>query len=172
MQTITSASTSINKTKVPALFKKIHWTPYTTNIDFGGGKFNTASDYLWNNYRIASLIFDPYNRTYEENEVVLNYAKEFNGVDTVTCSNVLNVIKGEKGRKVVILNCFDLLKTNGCAYFSVYEGNKSGIGKQTGKDRWQENRRLSSYYTEIYNVLNDYNCLTKQFGGVIVVCKK
>jgi len=173
-KTITSAKTSINKNKIPAIFKKIHWMPYNINLDYGGGKYNTASDYLFDHYRILNFILDPYNRSMEENLNNNNYIQMFGGTDTATCANVLNVIQSEFTRKAVILNIYNLLKHNGEAYFSVYEGDKSSIGRQTGKDQWQENKRLSFYYTEIFMILRDAGCNfgIQQHKGMVYICKK
>ena len=57
-QRYTSAKTSINSTKVPSLFNKISWVPDTNNLDYGGGKFNTATNYLASK-KVRNIIFDP-----------------------------------------------------------------------------------------------------------------
>ena len=60
-QEFTSAKTSINKNKVPALFKLAVFKPDTVNLDYGGGKFDTATEYL-KKFNVTNLIYDPYNR--------------------------------------------------------------------------------------------------------------
>ncbi len=50
------------------------------------------------------------------------------GADTVTCSNVLNVIKEPEVRLNVLKNIKKLVKPNGIVYITVYEG-KSGAGE-------------------------------------------
>ena len=44
------------------------------------------------------------------------------------------------------------LKNDGKLYIGVYEGDKSGIGKQTGKDSYQRNEKLESYLPTIQKV--------------------
>lgn len=58
-QRVTSAKTSINH--IPSLFKKIKWVPFTRNLDLGGGKFLTATEYLDKVHKVTNLIYDPFN---------------------------------------------------------------------------------------------------------------
>lgn len=126
-QKYTSANTCVNSNKVPALFNKVTFAPNTINLDFGGGKYDNATNFL-KTKEVKNLVYDPYNRPIEENERVLKYIEE-NGVDTVTCANVLNVINEEEVRENVVMQCRQALKTGGKAYFYIYEGNKTGITK-------------------------------------------
>ena len=148
---ITSANTSINKNKVPALFKMVEWEPGTVNVDYGAGKYDTASEYLLERH-VWNFSVDPYNRTHKENLEAQVWIECAGGADTVTCSNVLNVIQNKKDRFDCIFRCWEMLKYGGTAYFTVYEGDKSGIGRQTGKDQWQENRKTEDYIREILEV--------------------
>jgi hypothetical protein len=72
-QEYTSKHTSINKNKLPASTKKNDWNLYRNKIiiDYGGGKYNNLRDYLKQNYNITLYIYDPYNRTQEENTITL-----------------------------------------------------------------------------------------------------
>jgi len=36
-------------------------------------------------------------------------------------------------------------RTDGTAYITVYEGNRTGVGRQTGKDQYQRNEPLVFY---------------------------
>ena len=142
--TITSAKTSINKNKVPAIFKLVHndggWEFYQRNLDIGGGKFDTATKWLWDNYSINNHIYDPYNRTMGNN----CYALGFFEYDTVTISNVLNVIESDAR----ILDILHLAQAKvgwaGKVFISVYEGDRSGKFK-IGKDSMQRNWKLDQY---------------------------
>lgn len=153
-QTYTSANTSINKGKVPAIFRKIRWRD-GVNLDLGGGKFDTATDYLWDNHGIINLIIDPYNRSAEENESNENLITLWGGADSCTISNVLNVIDSAEARLVLLLKARRDLKPLAPIYISVYEGDRSGIGRQTGHDQWQNNRRLRDYLGEVLEVFPD-----------------
>lgn len=149
-----SADTSINSSKAPSVFKLVKsWEPGTINLDYGGGKFDTGTDYL-SQYDVINLVYDPYNRTSDHNREVLKLIRENGGADTVTCSNVLNVIKEPEVRANVISNIKKLLKSNGTAYFTVYIGDKSGEGKVT-KSGYQLNRDTKDYIPEIEEVFGD-----------------
>ena len=64
----------------------------------------------------------------------------------VVCSNVLNVIDSEYEIETIAQNIMNIVTaTNGFGFITVYEGDKSGIGKQTGKDQYQRNEPLKNY---------------------------
>lgn len=141
-QTITSAATSINAKKVPALFKRVQWKPGTRNLDLGGGRYNTATEYL-EGKGVLNWIYDPYNRSEAENQEAMQC-----NPDTVTISNVLNVIKEPEARRELL----ELAKSFNCpVYITVYEGNGSGEGRET-RAGWQENRKLAEYVEEVATV--------------------
>lgn len=152
-QEYTSANTSINSSKLPAIFKLINLLPNTINLDFGGGRFDNASEYLATK-DVTNLIYDPYNRSSEHNKNVLDTIRKNNGADTATCSNVLNVIKEENARHTVIQNIYNLLKSNGIAYFTVYEGTGKGNEGAT-KSGYQLNRKTVDYVDEIKEVFSN-----------------
>ena len=164
-QEYTSANTSINSSKLPAIFKLVNLSPNTINLDFGGGRFNNASEYLATK-DVTNLIYDPYNRSSEHNKNVLDTIRKNNGADTATCSNVLNVIKEENARHTVIQNIYNLLKSNGTAYFTVYEGTGKGNEGAT-KSGYQLNRKTVDYVDEIKEVFSD---VTRK--GKLIIAKK
>ena len=161
----TSANTSVNKNRVPTLFKHVHWEPGTINVDYGAGKYDTATRYLAG-FAVMNLCIDPYNLPQKENAWIEWWIHCRGGADTVTCSNVLNVIQDEKERYKCIWKCWEMLKYGGTAYFKVYEGDGSGIGRQTGPDQWQENRKTDSYISEITEV---FSSAYKQ--GCLIIAK-
>lgn len=150
---ITSKNTSINSKKVPAIFKKIEWINHgeTINVDIGGGKYDTAVEYL-KQFGIKNIIFDPYNRSMGENIKTICDVVMY-GAESATISNVLNVIP-QRGKRI------DLLKKAkrwaNVVFISVYEGDKSGVGRKTKKDCWQENRKLKEYFDEVGEVFEEY----------------
>ena len=164
-QEYTSANTSINSSKLPAIFKLVNLSPNTINLDFGGGRFDNASEYLATK-DVTNLIYDPYNRSSEHNKNVLDTIRKNNGADTATCSNVLNVIKEENARHTVIQNIYNLLKSNGTAYFTVYEGTGKGNEGAT-KSGYQLNRKTVDYIDEIKEVFSD---VTRK--GKLIIAKK
>jgi hypothetical protein len=161
-QEITSAKTSINEKKLPAVFNKVkEWVSGTVNADIGGGRFDNATDWL-RDRGVTNLIIDWFNRDRAFNEANINRVRG-GQADTATASNVLNVIQESDARDLVIRQAADAIKEDGVAYFYIYEGDKSGTGKQTTSG-WQENRRTQDYIDEISQHFGD---VTRQ-GQMIV----
>ena len=153
-QEYTSENTSINFTKVPAVFKLVgHWRPGTMNLDYGGGKADTAVEYL-KQYDVINLVYDPYNRSSEHNQEVIRLIREHGGADTATCSNVLNVIKEPEVRLNVLKNISKLVKSGGTVYITVYEGKGNNAEGPT-KSGYQLNRKTADYLEEIQQVFPD-----------------
>lgn len=153
-QEISSAETSINSSKIPTLFHLVNFKDGSLNLDYGGGKFDNVADYLESEYGATNLVYDPYNRSSEHNKAVLGQVRKNGGADTVTCSNVLNVIKEPSARLAVIRNCKNYLKNGGTAYFTVYVGDSSGVGKITSKG-YQLNQKTPWYVDEISQVFSN-----------------
>lgn len=63
-------------------------------------------------------------------------------------ANVLNVIREPDARANVILEAAKCIHDGGTAYFTVYEGDSSGEGRQTSSG-WQNNRKTADYVSEI-----------------------
>ncbi len=152
-QEFTSENTSINSSKLPAIFSMVNFEPNTVNLDYGGGKFDNVADYL-SQYDIVNLVFDPYNRTHKHNSEVIDILKEIGGADTATCSNVLNVIKEPEARLQVLENISDLVRPGGKVYFTVYEGDRSGNEGPTSSG-YQLRRKTEEYLDEIRQVFPD-----------------
>lgn len=164
-QSITSADTSIKQ--VPAVFKNhlFSKTPGQRNLDIGGGKYDLGREYLAQ-HGVESHVYDPYNREPEHNEAVL---KRFSDkpADSVTATNVLNVIQHPHHRAGVIEMAHRHLDDNGHAYFGIYAGDRSGQGKQTSKG-YQNNLPASAYMDEVQRVFPH----VQRKGDVIVARKK
>ena len=163
IQKITSANTSINCTKLPAIYNKINFSKFRNGfniLDYGCGKFNNGRDYIdslggnWWGY-------DPFNRTEEENMLCYN-----NYYDCIICSNVLNVISDVSIVRDVIKKIFNKVALRKQAIFvTVYEGDKSGIGRITKKDCYQRNQVLSDYLKYFNGIFGTNDFVIKK--GVI-----
>lgn len=164
-QKYTSAKTSINSSKLPAIFKMINLPSGTINLDFGGGRFDNVAEY-YADKDVTNLVYDPYNRSSAHNKEVLNQIKENGGADSVTCSNVLNVIAEPEARLTVIKNIYNLAKSGAPCYFTVYEGSGSGEGAET-KSGYQLNKKTADYLEEIQQVFPN----AKRKGKLIVAIK-
>lgn len=150
-QEITSEKTSIKQ--VAGLFKDKNAKFGKTNIDVGGGRFNLVTDYLAER-GTKNMVFDPYNRGVDENTATLRYLQNGGRADTATCANVLNVIREPDARANVILEVAKCIRDGGTAYFTVYEGDGSGEGRQTSCG-WQNNRKTVDYVSEIGRYFDD-----------------
>lgn len=168
-QLYSSADTSINDKKLPAVFTKVRlaggWQSGTVNVDLGGGRFDNAVDALAEQ-GVESLVFDPFNRAPDHNRRVAERVAN-GGADTATISNVLNVIQESENRERLLLQAMDALKPGGTLYVTVYEGNGTGVGAQTSKG-WQENRKLRDYLDEVKQVFPD----ASMKGGMIIAKKE
>lgn len=164
-QEFTSENTSINSNKLPAIFHLVDFKPGTMNLDYGGGKFDNATEYLAE-LNVTNLVYDPFNRSADHNKMVLSEIRSNGGADTATCSNVLNVIKEPEVRINVLKNIAKLVKSSGTVYITVYEGSGSNEGAPT-KSGYQLNRKTADYVEEIESVFSDV-----KRRGKLIVCKK
>ena len=153
-QEYTSKNTSLNQ--LAAIFKKVEksfggWKKNSVNLDLGGGKYDKAKEYLAS-FGVENLVLDKFNRDEVYNLMVEQRLKE-KPADTVTISNVLNVIKEPEIRKEVLNQAKDFLnKENGLVYITVYEKNKDGKGHKVKDDQWQNNMALKDYQKEVERV--------------------
>lgn len=153
-QEFTSKETSINNSKLPAIYNMVNFPKGATVLDYGCGRYDNALEYLESLGCIA-YGYDPYNRTAEHNAEVVKAIRANGGADIVLNSNVLNVIKEPAARRTVLKNIKKLVKPSGKIYITVYEGNGSGEGKQSKKDSFQLNRKTADYLEEIQEVFPD-----------------
>lgn len=145
-QKISSAGTSMNKTKVPKLFTlaaKV-FQDGSHNLDYGAGKFNTAAEFLAT-LGVANSSYDPFNRPKEENDRAMEKAD----YDTVTLSNVLNVVGPEEARRAIVQDALDHLKPGGILLIKNYSGDNSGKPKLTRSGCMQTNMNTRLQDAEI-----------------------
>ena len=152
-QEFDSAATSINSNKLPAVYSMVDFTPGQVVIDFGGGKFDNAVNYL-KDKDVTLLVYDPYNRSAEHNKEVLRLIRENGGADAAINSNVLNVIKEPEARQQVLRNIKKLVKSGAPIYITVYEGSGKGNEGPT-KSGYQLNRKTADYMDEISQVFSN-----------------
>ena len=150
-QTYTSANTSVNRTKVPAIFKKTLGKLGPVNLDLGGGKYDTATEFL-RAKGVENFIIDPYNRSPEENETNESLIILYGGADSCTISNVLNVIDTRPARLDTLKYARLMLRSGGSLFITVYEGHPDREPCRTGKDQWQNNWPIHCYLGEVKTV--------------------
>ena len=152
-QEFSSAATSINSNKLPAIYNMVEFRPGDVVVDFGGGKFDNAVNYL-KDKDVTLLVYDPYNRSAEHNKEVLRLLKEHGGADAAVNSNVLNVIKEPEAREAVLKNIKKITKRGAPIYITVYEGRGDGAEGPT-KSGYQLNRKTGDYMDEVGSVFSN-----------------
>lgn len=144
-QKYSSAETSINKNKIPALYKIVekYITENSIILDYGAGKYNTGVEY-YKNKNITVLPYDKYNRSEESNAKTFDSIKKMNGVNVCLCANVLNVIAENDVIIDILEDIYNNLNVHGTLFLNVYEGDRSGKGKPTCKG-YQRNAKINEY---------------------------
>lgn len=156
MQTFTSSATSINRSKLPAVYRKAtlsRTTPFL--VDYGCGKYTDRIQSYLSEFGKVLYPYDPFNQPDAVNihtmEFVRWASRTRNEVDLV-CSNVLNVIDSDGEVSRICHNIEEIATaTGGTAYVTVYEGDRSGVGRQTGRDQYQRNEPLREYLRFFHN---------------------
>lgn len=159
-QGITSKNTSINSTKLPAIYNKINWdkleadwieqhdgqNPIGIILDYGCGRYTQHIEDFVNKKGFYYIGYDPYWNPCDFQEEIDQISKiNGGGLVAIICSNVLNVIPSWNGAKEVYRVIHYLAWPKAKYFFTVYEGDKSGRGRVTKEDCWQWNRPASNY---------------------------
>lgn len=160
-QTYTSAATSINAAKLPAVYTRVSDSAYRWAdklLDYGCGRYvdhlisyttehsNSCEDEV--SRYCAWYGYDRFNRSEADNSEALDGFSESEKSfmkRMIFCSNVLNVIDSED---VIhgITGFLTACAISGAAVMvTVYEGDKSGVGKPTKVDCYQRNERIGEY---------------------------
>ena len=193
MQKNSSKNTSINVKHLPAIYSKINWKHYShfadnySVIDIGCGRLETQkliqselkkhgiqNFYPWDPYHeciVLPIVSEYHMANLKENKVVV-------------CTNVLNVIDDDNSLESLIEDLCNIIvvrlpdgtyRMNPC-YITVYEGNRSGIGRETKKDCWQRNEKLKSYLPRFNNYIkkkydHNSNFFQIKYGMIIGCCQ-
>ena len=145
-QNFSSKGTSINKTKLPSIYRKLGSKIQGKRVlDYGCGRYVDHIEKYLESMHCYPFFYDPYNRPEEEN---YKWIREcgYQNDDVAICSNVLNVIDDEKTITGIIHVLGFFAKES---YITVYEGDKTGNGRQTGPDQYQRNEKASAYLERI-----------------------
>lgn len=154
MQKFTSSATSINRTKLPAVYRKANLSAGLV-FDYGCGKYTDHIESFVKAPHRVYLPYDPYNQPDDVNKfsvtLVLNAMHVHYPVDVV-CSNVLNVIDSDGEVSRICHHIEEIVTTTGgTGYVTVYEGDRSCTGRQTGADQYQRNEPLREYLRFFHN---------------------
>lgn len=148
-QSVSSANTSINKDKLPAIYKRVKLKSGDRLLDYGCGRYIKHIQNYCNGYDTKYYPYDPYNMSEESNNLTLKTLSSTSATVGVM-SNVINVIDSDESIKEAINNAISLI--DGKLYITVYEGDKSGIGKYTKNNCFQKNMKLKDYVPMLENM--------------------
>lgn len=148
MQTYTSAATSINSGRLPAVYSRIPYYTGRVVLDYGCGRYTDHIRAALPGH-LSYLPYDPFNQPEDVNRdtlALVRIAIRSRTPVTVICSNVLNVIDNEdEVRTIAAWLQYIVATTGGIGYVTVYEGNRTGAGRKTGPDQYQRNAPLRDY---------------------------
>lgn len=176
---ITSKNTSINSKKLPAIYNRLDWdalrerwnkltkfdrTP--TVLDFGCGRYTDHIEHFLATKGFIYKGYDPFWKSAKENDDALTCEPYI-----VICSNVLNVIINKQTvtdiQKYIREFTFsaylgkNLVKESSFYYLTIYEGDKSGIGRMTKPDCFQRNEPLDNYIFRYEDVIRKSTITTE-----------
>lgn len=162
-----SAATSINT--INGIYKKIvgKYPSSSSILDVGCGKYDSNKDFA-NDNGFAWFGIDPYNRTTEYNDASLEALYDWcEYPDIIMLNNVLNVIAEDSILMSVLNQVYDYAGEDTDVYITIYEGDKSGVGKVTTKG-YQRNQKVVNF--------KDYICeffdVEEKIGSNIFRCRK
>lgn len=156
-QMYSSANTSINSTKLPKIFGALT-AGIGKVLDYGCGKHISHTRAKVEDLGYLYSAYDKYNQP---------DSLPVEPQDIILCANVLNVVAEKEVRTQIYTEVLSLLKDNGKAYFQIYEGYKSGIGKATKNDCYQNNQQVQFYINELAQA----GITSKKQAGFIVIQK-
>lgn len=146
MQKYTSKNTSVNTTKLPAVYNKVCWDKLprgTIVFDWGCGKDIKLTSKTLIKYGLMFVGYDPNWIAEEHNKIALEC---LDITDVFVCSNVLNVIDDDD----VIRDICDIASKHEYFFITVYEGDQSGVGRQSKEDCYQRNEKIKAYVKFFY----------------------
>lgn len=167
MQNITSKNTALNQ--VASTFKAFNFDNCLV-LDYGCGKGMSKEfcEKTYNNCKV--FLYDPYHN-FDELDSFLRQCKE-SANNVITCNNVLNVLQ-DNILESVITHIAVIANRHKCdVIFKIYEGDKSGKGKESKKDCYQRNEKTESYVTLIDTIVNNGCHYDVKKTGQYVICKR
>lgn len=170
-QLYTSKNSSHLVNRLPKLHRQIDFKAIEAKygrkgvvIDYGCGRETSHIARYINSKGWSYLCYDPYwtDQSYSLDVIkAMAYgSKGRNEPVVVLCSNVLNVIDSLRIIADIKQFCYDLA-TDSLFFQSIYEGDKSNVGRMTKKDCWQRNEIVEKYLYSCnerfkYNIISHY----------------
>ncbi len=156
MQQLSSAETSQNLVN-PVIKSILPQFIGLTVLDIGGGKYDANKIYAAG-LGIKLYIYDKFNRSEAENVQALACNPHI-----IVCNNVLNVIDDGQAMRNLMALCASYQVP---CYFTVHEGNKSGISGISKKGCWQRNWKTIDYIPILKKYFREVVC-----KGKLIICQ-
>lgn len=147
-QTYTSAATSINATRLPAVYSRLDPDALRMQqvLDYGCGRYTGhIRAHVEGVCDGEYLPYDLYNQPAAVNVHSRREAARGDVGLSVICSNVLNVIDSTDVVKSIVDELAGYAADGAAVYVTVYEGDRSGVGRATGADSYQRNEKVTNY---------------------------
>ena len=158
-QNYTSAETSINAQKLPAVYRKIPFGDGKRALDYGCGRYINHLRNFANERGSGWKGYDPFNYPTE--------LSDWERFDIVICSNVLNVIDSDEAMESVVRELSRRVFPTGECFISIYEGNGSGEGRPTKRDCYQRNQKTREYVEVVSRHFKHV-----RISGNVLICSK
>lgn len=156
----TSANTSINKNRLPAVYNKVKFNKGESVLDYGCGKY---TDHIKEKMQEVGCEWFGYDK-FNQPEDINNETKERMkiGFDIGICSNVLNVIDSDEVIEDIIKEIMDCCKT-AVFYIYVKDENESNlrIPSENG-DCYQRNEPTTDYADRMVKLGYEPKKITKK----------
>lgn len=139
LQFHSSANTSINIHKLPMIYKHLNWELLRGGriLDFGCGRYTSHIEWECKKHNVLYAGYDPFWKS-----VIQNAKARDSNFNFVVVSNVLNVIDSDYEMNWI----HEYVQNLGVPYgITIYEGDKTGLGRETKKGCWQRNQRRETY---------------------------
>ena len=156
-QNYTSAATSINSVKLPAVYSRLDLVPGESVLDYGCGRYVDHLRAAVSERGATWTGYDPFNYP-----TVLGDHEYF---DLVICSNVLNVIDSDFVVDEILAELAWRTRDGGRCMISIYEGDKSGEGRPTKADCYQRNQKTRDYIDFISRHFKSW-----KISGNVITC--
>lgn len=148
-QNYSSADTSVNTTKLPFLFSHLESLigkvekPNHYILDIGCGKYTTHIAEKVKSLGWEYIGYDPYNQSEAQRDTA-RFAMAICPISIATMSNVVNVIDDDQAMLDAIRMGTERAASH-TVLVTIYEGDKTGIGRVTKQDCYQRNMKRKDY---------------------------
>jgi hypothetical protein len=150
----------------------VRWRRGARNADLGGGRYGDLTRHLARR-GVRNVVYDP---GWQDEDTAQDALRRMQGSDTVTVSNVLNVIPSRRDRRGLMALAARVLRPGGVAYVTTYVVDRGHLGHtvvkvgRDGRRQYQLNRPLEFYVPDVEAHFLDVRVVRHPNGRVIEAC--